>query len=254
MGKYIKLTILFIFLLCLGIVISLQVKSTVAANAAKAQAVIKVEQLKSNYENEKKLRTKLELENKMLEDQKLQYMKRAADLKDDDEIKQQMAYLELLKLKAGVADVKGPGITIVLDDAELKTPISLGNYVIDPNELIIHDTYILDTLNELKKAGAQAISVNNERIVSTSEVICAGTTILINKKRFAVPYEIKAIGDPELLENVYRDSQVLAVMLSRGIRIDIKKVKEIVIPKYNDARYKLNKLSDIMEVVKNETE
>ncbi len=254
MGKFIKIAILSVFLFCLGIATSLQIKSTIAVNSAKAQAVIKLEQLKINYENEKKLRARLEQENKMLEDQKLQYMKKVADLKDDDEIKKQMAYLEQLKFKAGVSDVKGPGITITLDDAELKSPELLSNYTIDPNELIIHDTYILDTLNELKKAGAQAISVNNERIVSISEVICAGTTILINKKRFAVPYEIKAIGDPDTLDSVYRNSQVFAVMLSRGIRVDIKKSREIVIPKFNDARYNLNKLSEVLEVIKNETE
>lgn len=254
MTRFLRITILTLVLFFLGLVISLQIRSTIIANSTKAQAVIKLEQLKSNYENEKKLRKKLENENKALEEQILQYMKKTADLKDDDEIKQLMAYLEFLKLKAGVSDVKGPGIIIRLEDAELKNPLLLNDYEIDPNDLIIHDTYILDTLNELKKAGAQAISVNDERIVSTTEIICAGTTILINKKRFAVPYEIKAIGDPELLENVYSNSQVMAVMQSRGIRVKVKKVKEVVIPKYNDTRYTLNKFSEVMEVIKSETE
>lgn len=131
------------------------------------------------------------------------------------------------KLKAGFTDVRGPGITMKLDDAAVRQEDS------DLNWLIIHDQDIKIILNELKKSGAQAIAINGERVVPMSEQVCAGPTIKVNDNRYSVPYIIEAIGDPELLyENLANCAQV-AEMLEFKIRIEIQKLKEIKINKFS---------------------
>lgn len=90
----------------------------------------------------------------------------------------------------GLTDVTGKGIIITLKDNPNVTLES----VLNPNYYIVHDNDIKMVINELKNAGAEAISVNGERIVQTTVVTCVGNVILVNDKRLSSPYEIKAIG------------------------------------------------------------
>jgi len=93
---------------------------------------------------------------------------------------------------------------------------------------------ILKVVNELRSAGAEAISVNEQRIISTSEIRCAGTTIFINGERVGAPFVIKAIGDPALLESamLMRGGYVDGLK-EWGLRINTTRETDIVIPKYN---------------------
>jgi uncharacterized protein YlxW (UPF0749 family) len=95
-----------------------------------------------------------------------------------------------LKMGAGVVPVEGQGITITIDDS--KTKSKAGE---NPNLYLIHDDDLLKVINELKAAGAEAISINEQRLIATSEIRCAGPTLSVNNIRSAPPYEIKAIGD-----------------------------------------------------------
>jgi uncharacterized protein YlxW (UPF0749 family) len=129
------------------------------------------------------------------------------------------------QLFSGMTDVKGSGVIITLNDAPARTEV-------DPSELIIHDMDILEIMNELRAAGAQALSINDERILSTSKQFCAGPTILINQNRYPVPYIIKAIGDPEALYTALEESEAVIIMRIYNIQVDIRKEQEIVIPKF----------------------
>ena len=107
--------------------------------------------------------------------------------------------LSSAELYAGLTDVTGKGITVTLKDVELtKEMKESGLY---NNYGIVHDVNIRTFINELKAAGAEAISVNGERIVAMSEVRCVGPTIMINGERVASPFTIKAIGNPKNLES-----------------------------------------------------
>lgn len=87
----------------------------------------------------------------------------------------------------GYTKLQGEGIEITLSDNEYKT--------IDRWDL-------LQLVNELKLAGAEAISINNERIVSTTEIATVGVQfILINGNRIPAPFTVKAIGDKKYLES-----------------------------------------------------
>ena len=105
---------------------------------------------------------------------------------------------------AGLTDVKGPGIIVTLSDSKkpfANMPSGFSNMpsgFAPPN--LIHNTDIDAVLNELKSSGAEAISVNGQRIVAVSPVRCVGPTILVNFTATASPFVIKAIGDPQTLK------------------------------------------------------
>jgi uncharacterized protein YlxW (UPF0749 family) len=104
--------------------------------------------------------------------------------------------LQDMKLSAGLTDVTGPGVQIVLDDAPRQSampgdPIRLGN--------LIHDADIANVVNELKACGAEAIAVNGQRIVGATAIRCVGPVVHVNFVPSAPPYVIQAIGDPDTL-------------------------------------------------------
>lgn len=98
------------------------------------------------------------------------------------------------KILAGKTALEGPGIIIKMYDNPEERPFGY-----DLNEDVIHDVDILNIINDLRRAGAEAISVNNERVVATSEIKCGGPIIRINGRSSATPFIIKAIGDPKVL-------------------------------------------------------
>ena len=103
-----------------------------------------------------------------------------------------------------------------------------------PNLNIINDSDILSAINELRDSGAEAISLNGERIVATSEVRCAGSTVSVNNNRYAEPFEIKAIGDSANMENalLMRDG-VYDTLTAYGLEVNIKKATKVVVGNFN---------------------
>lgn len=149
-------------------------------------------------------------------------------LKNDSITKAMKQELEKTRLLAGLTDVKGHGVVIILDDSNL--PHNVGE---DPNLFLIHDDDLLKVVNELRAAGAEAISINDQRIIATSEIRCIGPTISINSIKFSPPFKIKAIGDPATLEASLRmRGGVIETLKVWGIRVSLKKQENIVIPGY----------------------
>jgi uncharacterized protein YlxW (UPF0749 family) len=156
----------FIFLIAfiiLGILVAVQFRSTIDLRNQKQQNVTDSEKLLAQLNMEKSIESELRGEIEIIYTQKEAIEKTIIEEKYDTVLVNEW---ETIRLKAGLIDVKGPGIEIKLDDA----PAKVGG---DPNKLIIHDQDIRIILNELKKAGAQAISINGERIGATSEQVCA---------------------------------------------------------------------------------
>lgn len=139
--------------------------------------------------------------------------------------------LNRTKVFAGVTNVKGAGIEIRMDD---------GDY------MIVHDNYLYEIVNELKSAGAQAISVNDKRVVSMTEFRCIGPSIRINNVGMFPPYVIKAIGDPVSLEKKLKDTDIYRTIISNNLRFDISKKDNIYINKYSEDYY--DKISILVEI------
>lgn len=133
--------------------------------------------------------------------------------------------LERLHIMAGATDVTGPGIEVVLDDSNIAKKTRE-----NPNLYIIHDEDLMRVLNELRAAGAEAISINDQRIVAMSEIRCAGPTVSVNNVRSAPPYVIKAIGQPETLMSALRiRGGVVETFEFWGIQVKMKKEEKVFI-------------------------
>lgn len=128
----------------------------------------------------------------------------------------------------GLTEVKGPGVIINVADSELDSSLSA-----DPSRLLVHDKDILCIVNELKNAGAEAIAINGQRVISTTAIICGGNIININGERIGSPFTIQAIGLPETLANLDRPGGYLKDLRERKIQVDLKKSNNITIPKYS---------------------
>lgn len=152
---------------------------------------------------------------------------------------------ELIKMSAGVLAVEGPGIIITIDDS--KRMSKPGE---NPNLYLIHDDDILKVINELWAAGAEAMSINEQRLIASSEIRCAGPTLSVNNVRYSPPYDIRAIGDPQTLENALKmRGGVVETLQFWGIQITIKPQDVVTIPAYKGTlHYELAK--PVKEVVK----
>lgn len=128
----------------------------------------------------------------------------------------------------GLTEVTGAGVIITVADSDMDP-----NTVLNSNDLLVHDSDILKIVNELKNAGAEAISINGQRVILTTSIICGGNIININGERIGSPFEIKAIGSPESLANLSRPGGWLSSLEDRGIKVNLKKVNSIDIPKYS---------------------
>ena len=129
----------------------------------------------------------------------------------------------------GLTEVTGPGIIITLADSDIDS-----TSVLNSSDLLIHDIDLLKVVNELKNAGSEAISVNEQRVVPTTSIECGGNIITVNGQKIGSPFEIKAIGSPEALANLSRPGGWLSKLEERGIKVSTpKKSNSITIPKYS---------------------
>lgn len=137
--------------------------------------------------------------------------------------------LEEAKLLAGMADVHGPGIMVLLDDNEEE--YREGE---DLNLYIVHDMDVVLIVNDLLAAGAEAISINGKRLTSASGIICAANVIIINGEEIGAPFIIKAIGDPKLLSAAINAPNTYGWELKEyfGIIVETKQSDDIPIPRY----------------------
>lgn len=131
----------------------------------------------------------------------------------------------------GLTEVTGEGVIVTLNDNTTTSTSS----VLDISTLVVHDTDVLSVINELKNAGAEAISINDQRLVSTTAISCDGNVISINGQKVGAPFEIKAIGLSEQLAALSRPGGYLSVLKDYGIEAELVKSNNVTIPKYNGA-------------------
>ena len=129
----------------------------------------------------------------------------------------------------GLTEVTGPGVTITLTESNIDPAT-----VFDPSVLLLHDMDILSIVNELRNTGAEAISINDQRVLTTTSIKCGGAIININGERVGAPFEIKAIGLPENLANLDRPGGYLDSLREKyQIGATLKKSDKLTIPKYS---------------------
>ena len=124
--------------------------------------------------------------------------------------------------KVGLTDVSGQGVVITLTDTTSQS-YSYSNLV--------------DFINELKYAGATAISINDHRIVTTTEIVeISKKYILLNTdQRISSPYVIKAIGNKDKILEVFnlKDEGYIDLYKNSGYDVKIEASDDVTVKKYD---------------------
>ena len=198
--------------------INLSVASTYSDNELRSQVLKWKEKYDNKYEEyqdtEKEL-TKI----------------REQSAKDNDTYSKKEQEIKLNNTILGLTEVKGSGVEIVIKDNQevkvdkISTLDSIEYY-------LVHAQDLRSIINELKNAGAEAISINDQRIVSTTSITCEGNVIKINGEKIGSPFVIKAIGSPELLYGLSRPGGYLELLNDTGVLTEITKKESITIKKY----------------------
>ena len=129
------------------------------------------------------------------------------------------ADLKNAKMLAGLTDVEGPGVIITITDNIEQQVTSVD---------------LLDLINELNSAGAEAISINNQRVIAMTDIFDIENFVVVKEQRIASPYTIKAIGDITYLQSALSiKNGYIDKYKTNGYTISIVTNENIVINKYN---------------------
>lgn len=213
------------FVLVLAIVI--QIKTIKSTNSIGIQTISNdnlrddLLKWKEKYDN-----ANLELEKA---EKKLETTRQVA-IQNKPELMQQELDLKKNNIALGLTDVIGEGVIITLKDNQGITNESIG-ITDDIRSYLVHDANLREIVRKLKISGAEAISINNERVVSGTSIVCSGNVIRINDRKVGSPFEIKAIGSPELLYGNL--TETITKLNNSGIIVEIQKKDNIEINKYD---------------------
>ncbi len=144
-------------------------------------------------------------------------------------IKNMQLQLERYKTICGLTDVAGEGVYIYIDNG-------IAEMGAENTANIVENTYLITAIvNELNAAGAEAISVNDQRIIGGTAIRQVGDEISINGKKFINPIVIKAIGNKDvLLSAVGARFQIVESLQNSGYQVEIKDSDSVKIGKYED--------------------
>lgn len=213
----------------LTIAISIQFKTIKDSNSTVSQTLTgnelrdQVLKWKEKYDKASK---DLEKSENKLEEIRLQATQNDENaLNKENEIKQDNVLL-------GLTDVSGSGIVITLKDNNAVNRSSLSP--LDNIELyLVHAGDLVEVVNALRNAGAEAISINDQRITNFTSIYCAGNVVVVNGEKISSPVEIKAIGSPELLYgSITIPGGYLELMKETGVMVEVNKADNISIGKY----------------------
>jgi uncharacterized protein YlxW (UPF0749 family) len=103
-----------------------------------------------------------------------------------------------LRAPGGLSAVAGPGLQVVLDDAN-EAPAGVD---VDANQLVVHQSDLQAVVNALWAGGAEAMSIAGQRVIATSAVRCVGPTLLLNGEVFSPPFRVAAIGPSRTMQEM----------------------------------------------------
>jgi uncharacterized protein YlxW (UPF0749 family) len=105
------------------------------------------------------------------------------------------AELERTSAAAAFTAVSGPAVSVTLDDA----PETVAAAGVDADLLVVHQQDIQAVVNALWSGGAEAMTIQGQRVISTTGVKCVGNTVVLHGIPYAPPYVVRALGDPDRL-------------------------------------------------------
>jgi uncharacterized protein YlxW (UPF0749 family) len=164
---------------------------------------------------------------------------------DDARVSELQRQVDELRGPAGFEKVRGPAITVVLKDApkdEIDRAVEKGEVTAD--QLVVHQQDIQAVANALWSGGAEAMTLQGQRVVSTTGIKCVGNTVVLHGVPYAPPYKISAIGDLDALQAALDDSDYIAgyktYVDTHHLGYDVSRHDEVTMPAYDgtsDLRY-----------------
>ncbi len=137
---------------------------------------------------------------------------------------------------AGLTAMRGPGLTVRLDDAP-RRPDGARPAGATVDDLVVHQQDVQAVVNALWAGGAEAVMIKNVRIISTSAVRCVGNTLLLDGRVYSPPFAISAIGDPTRLQRALdaadgvRAFRIASANLGLGYQIKVE--ADVSVPAYD---------------------
>jgi uncharacterized protein YlxW (UPF0749 family) len=144
------------------------------------------------------------------------------------------AALRAARVAAGLVALEGPGIYLQLEDSQAPVPPdgSAADYRVGAQDLRV-------VVEELWLAGAEAVSVNGERLVPVTAFVDIGGTLLVNSAYLAPPYQVAAIGPPDLYNVLVTSPGFVELVQARadrfGIRLSFAEPGRVTVPAYAGA-------------------
>jgi uncharacterized protein YlxW (UPF0749 family) len=151
-------------------------------------------------------------------------------------LEETLTEIALLYPQVGLTEVRGPGLTVTLDDASAPTPIPDG-YTGD--DYLVHQEDVQGVVNALWRGGASGVTVMGQRLVSTSAVRCVGNTVILQGRVYSPPFIIEAVGDVAAMEGALEAEP--SVQFFRdwagvvGLGYEQTRSPELVLPPYTGA-------------------
>lgn len=139
--------------------------------------------------------------------------------------KTELANIKAKKAQAGLTKLNGPGIIIELDDSKKEQATESS---------IVHAADLRDVVNLLWSSGAEAVAINNQRVVANTAIDCIVNTILVNNTRLTAPFKIEAIGDQNSMYGKITSLSSLPGLHERrqndGLIFNVSKNNDITVP------------------------
>jgi uncharacterized protein YlxW (UPF0749 family) len=156
---------------------------------------------------------------------------------DDSTVADLQSQVDELRRPAGLSAVAGPGLTVVLTDApksEIDKAASDDEVSVD--ELVVHQQDIQAVVNALWVGGAEAMTIQGQRVISTTGIKCVGNTVVLHGVPYSPPYRIAAIGDPIRLQQSLSSSDYidayLTVVAAHGLGYEVTPSTRLEFPAF----------------------
>jgi uncharacterized protein YlxW (UPF0749 family) len=163
----------------------------------------------------------------------------SAGLGQDAQVARAQRDARALESPAGLEALAGPGLTVTLDDAPPgaidKSYPGLAKPI--PDDLVVHQQDLQAVVNVLWAGGADAVTLMDQRIISTSAVRCVGNVLILQDRVYSPPYVVTAVGDPDRLRAALAESEAVTGYLDYVEAYDLGwRVEEharVIVPAYS---------------------
>lgn len=123
---------------------------------------------------------------------------------------EELTPIEQSQVTSGVIPVTGPGLTVRLTDAPADGP---HHDEVSPDDLVVHQQDLQAVINALWAGGAEAMALQDQRVISTTAFKCVGNVLSLHGRVYSPPYVVRAIGDPERMRAALDASPAIDIYL-----------------------------------------